>query len=408
MKGLVGVLVGVLAIGCGASSSPPTLPEVKTVHVLQQKVEIAEALKTMAKEYSKDHPEVRLVIETIGGGQDFDAALADRFQAGNLPDVFMSLGDLSFDPWVPYAEDLSDQPWVVDLRPGTADAVTREGKIYGNPLAIEGYGFLYNQALFRQAGIPRPPASLADLTRACQKLEAAGIRPFSNGYAEWWVLGVHNFNVLLGSVPDFPLLLKALEGKGEPGAAWPVIDGWMSLLDLTARYGAPDATVNGSYSASVADFLAGKAAMIQQGNWIEPDLMKADPPLEVGVLPLPVAPGVRFPMGVPNFWVIHRDSPVKAEAKTWLTWLWQSPRGQDFLIHELKVIPPYVSLESRALGPLSAPFAEAWREGRTLPWLFPRYQNKTKSVAAAMRSYLERPRGHRAFWESLVQAWSKP
>ena len=63
--------------------------ELKTVHILQQKVEIAEALRKMATDYEKEHPGVRLVIETFGGGQDFDAALADRYQAGTLPDVFL-------------------------------------------------------------------------------------------------------------------------------------------------------------------------------------------------------------------------------------------------------------------------------------------------------------------------------
>lgn len=385
------------------------MAEGKTIHILQQKVEIAEAMKTMARDYGAEHPGVRLVIETIGGGQDFDAALADRFQAGNLPDVFMSLGDLSFDPWVPYAEDLTDEPWVKDLRPGTVDAVTRKGRLYANPLAIEGYGFLYNRALFRKAGISEPPRTLAALAAACARLGLAGIRPFSNGYAEWWVLGVHNFNILLGSA-DLETLVARLDDGADPGALWPTIDGWMSLLDLTARYGAADATVSGNYAASVAEFLAGQAAMIQQGNWIEPDVATVVPALDIGVLPMPLGntPEDRLPMGVPNFWVINKNSPVKAEAKAWLTWLWTSKPGHRFLLEELKVIPPYISLESEPLGALSAPFAQAWNEGRTLPWVFPRFQDRTKSVAAAMRSYLEHPQTHRDFWKALVQAWKKP
>jgi raffinose/stachyose/melibiose transport system substrate-binding protein len=184
----------------------------------------------------------------------------------------------------------------------------------------------------------------------------------------------------------------------------------MSLLDLTARYGAPDATLNGNYAASVAVFLAGQAALIQQGNWIEPDADRADPSLDIGVLPIPVGsrPENRLPMGVPNFWVVNKDSPVRAEAKEWLTWLWRSPTGHRFLLDELKVIAPYRSLENERPGALSAPFAQAWKEGRTLPWAFPRFQDRTKAVAAAMRSYLEHPQTHREFWKSLVRAWRKP
>ena len=388
--------------------APPS--QTKTVHILQQKVEIAEPLRKMASDYEKEHPGIRLVIETFGGGQDFEAALADRYQAGTLPDVFMSLGSISLDPWIELAEDLTDEPWAADLRPGTGEPATRNGRLYGNPLAIEGYGFLYNKALFRKAGIETPPHSLPTLQAACEKLQAAGILPFSNGYAEWWVLGVHNFNLLLGSVADEDAFLRRLgAGKG-PGPDAVVVEGWMDLLDLTRQHGSPDALTAGNYTTSVAVFLAGQAAMIQQGNWIEPDLVKNAPELEVGVLPMPLSDKSenRFPMGVPNFWVVNKKSPVKQEAKAWLDWLHSSPTGRRFLIQELKAIPPYRSMDSVPLGDLSSVFAQAWNEGRTLPWAFPRYQDKTKAVAAAMRSYLELPQGHEEFWKGLVQAWGQP
>ena len=384
--------------------------ELKTVHILQQKVEIAEALRKMATDYEKEHPGVRLVIETFGGGQDFDAALADRYQAGTLPDVFMSQGSISLDPWIDQAEDLSDQPWVSDLRPGTVDAARRGGRLYGNPLAIEGYGFLYNKALFRKAGISQLPDTLSSLEAACRRLKATGILPFSNGYAEWWVLGVHNFNVLLGSVGDLDRFVGALASGGGPGPEAAVVEGWMSLLDLTARYGASTAITSGNYTTSVAAFLAGQAAMIQQGNWIEPDLVKNAPDLEIGVLPMPISetPSHRLPMGVPNFWVVNKNSPVKAEAKRWLEWLHSSPTGRRFLLHEMKAIPPYNSMDTASVGSLSAPFAKAWHDGQTLPWAFPRFQDKTKAVAAAMRSYLDRPQSHQEFWQALVRAWRQP
>jgi raffinose/stachyose/melibiose transport system substrate-binding protein len=405
--------LAVLAVGvwsCTRAPVPAPVVEEKTIHIFQQKVEIAEALRRMAVAYQDEHPGVRIVVETVGGGQDFDAALADRFQAGTLPDVFMSLGYVSLDPWVNFAEDLTDEPWVADLRPGTADPVTRNGRIYGDPLAIEGYGFLYNKALFRKAGIDFVPDSLPLLAEACRRLQAAGVLPFSNGYAEYWVLGIHNFNVLLGSVSNLDRFVAALSSGASPGPDAAIVEGWMDLLDLTARYGAPSATLSGNYTASVAAFLAGQAALLQQGNWIEPDLVKNAPGLEVGVLPMPVrdTSDRRYPMGVPNFWVVNKNSPVKGEVKAWLEWLRSSPTGQRFLLKELKVIPPYLSLQGEALGALSSQFDAAWKQGRTLPWVFPRYLDKTKSVAAAMRSYLEHRPSHAEFWKALSRAWREP
>ncbi len=36
---------------------------------------------------------------------------------------------------------------------------------------------------------------LTELEAAAQKLQATGITPFENGYAEWWVLGNHFVNL---------------------------------------------------------------------------------------------------------------------------------------------------------------------------------------------------------------------
>ena len=409
-QGVALALAGLFLGGCAPPPPPAAPPAPRTIHILQQKVEIAEALKRMSTAYADEHPGVRIVVETVGGGRDFDAALADRFQAGTLPDVFMCLGFFSLDPWIPYAEDLTDEPWVSDLRSGTADPVTREGRIYGNPLAIEGYGFLYNKALYRRVGIEHLPDTLSSLEAACRKLQAAGILPFSNGYAEWWVLGIHNFNRLLGSAANLDGFVGALATDRDPGVDAPSVEGWMNLLDLTARYGEPTATLTGNYTSSVAIFLSGQAAMIQQGNWIEPDLVKNAPQLEVGVLPMPISevPDRRLPMGVPNFWVINKNSPVKDDAKAWLEWLHSSPTGRRFLLQELKVIPPYRSLEGEPLGALSSEFDRAWHQGRTLPWAFPRYLDKTKSIAAAMRSYLEHRGSHQEFWRALSRAWREP
>lgn len=400
------VVLTLVLVGCTPTSAPiPAEPRV--VHLFQSKVEIAEALKRAAAAYEEDHPGVHLVIETVGGGQDYDAALNERLENGTLPDLFMTIGEANFDPWAPVAEDLTDQAWVSDLAPGSLGAVTRDGRVLGNPLAIEGYGLLYNRDLFQRLGI-EAPATLGQLEAACRRLEAAGVWPFSNGYAEWWVLGNHFFNVLLGSVDDLDAFLGRLSSGAPPGPDAPVVEGWMDLLDLTRRYGAPDATVSGDYTTSVAAFLAGQAAMIQQGNWIEPDVVRANPGFSIGVLPLPIASkaDLRLPMGVPNYWVVNRHSPVKDDAKSWLEWLHSNPRGQAFLVDELKVIPPYLSLDSRPLGPLSAAFAQAWGERRTKPWLFPRYQDRTKPVAAALRVYLEHPTSHEALWAALGRAWS--
>ena len=41
-----------------------------------------------------------------------------------------------------YLTDLSDQPWIENCVEGTLVDITKDGKIYGQPLVIETYGFI--------------------------------------------------------------------------------------------------------------------------------------------------------------------------------------------------------------------------------------------------------------------------
>ncbi|GAA3321982.1 hypothetical protein GCM10020331_040050 [Ectobacillus funiculus] len=43
-----------------------------------------------------------------------------------------------------------------------------------------------------------------------KKLKAAGITPFSVGYAEWWVLGNHGLNIAFATQPDPDAFVQGL------------------------------------------------------------------------------------------------------------------------------------------------------------------------------------------------------
>lgn len=52
-----------------------------------------------------------------------------------------------------YVEDLSDQEWLKNTVDGSLDDVTLDGKVYGIPVSVEGYGLVYNKEIFKDAGI---------------------------------------------------------------------------------------------------------------------------------------------------------------------------------------------------------------------------------------------------------------
>ena len=184
-KVLASLLVGLLAmgtlVGCGKTQVVKTedkkvskveekqadkqekTQEDKVVKIFNLKVETAEQLEALTKDFEKTHPGVKLEVETAGGGVDYGAILKTKFASGNEPDIFINSGNNELNLWVEKLEDLSDQPWVENLNSGTAEGITKDGKIYGQPLNMEGYGFIYNKDLFAKAGIAQEPKSLEEI-----------------------------------------------------------------------------------------------------------------------------------------------------------------------------------------------------------------------------------------------------
>ena len=56
----------------------------------------------------------------------------------------------------------------------TLTSVTEDGHITGMPFLVQSHGFIYNKALFEQAGITELPTTLDELRTVCEKLTDAG------------------------------------------------------------------------------------------------------------------------------------------------------------------------------------------------------------------------------------------
>lgn len=265
------VLLACTLAGCGNTKAQQS--ETKTIHIYQFKVEISEPLNKLKAEYEKTHPGIKLDIQSVGGGTDYGASLKAKFASGDQPDIFTNEGYQDRDTWLEYLEDLSDQPWVKDLDDFARKPMTVNGKIYGQPMNLEGFGFVYNKDLFKKAGITKLPQTIDELEEAAKRLKAAGIIPFANGYAEWWVLGNHFINIPFARQPN-PESYVADLNKGTariPGN--PVFDQWVKLLDLTIKYGNRNPLTT-DYNTQVTLFSTGKAAMMHQGTgrnrkWME-------------------------------------------------------------------------------------------------------------------------------------------
>ncbi|RXZ79408.1 carbohydrate ABC transporter substrate-binding protein [Paenibacillaceae bacterium] len=414
------MLLSVILAGCSSSDNKPGNTDKDnasgkqvTIKMFQYKVEIAEQLSRMIKEYEALTPGVKIELETVGGGADYNSTLRTKFNSSEKPDIFNNGGFSDLDLWVEHLEDFSDEPWAADLMDIAKEPMTKDGKLYGQPLTLEGYGFVYNKDLFEQAGIEQLPKTLEELEAVAIKLQAVGITPFVNGYGEWWVLGNHLANIAFAHQPNPNEFIASLyDGSNQiPGNE--IFDQWLDLFDLTLKYGGKN-PLQTDYSTEISEFASGKAAMTQQGNWTQVAIMQTNPDINIGLLPMPINNDKeamdKLPVGVPSNWVIHKNSPVKEEAKAFLNWMATSDIGQRYITEEFKSIPPFKSMEANVevLGQMSADIVEYIKADKTLSYnyfKFPGGEATGNEFGNVMQAYIGGKSSREQLLNDLQKTW---
>ena len=388
--------------------------------IFQFKVEIVEELQMAAEMYMAMHPEVDIRVETVGGGNSYDAALLVKFQSGNEPVIFNVKGPSVVEQWKHTLEDLSDQSWIDLALPGVLDGVTTDGNIYGMPFNIEGYGFVYNKQIFADAGIDAASinsfdsleSAMAALDAKIQSGELKDKYPRLEAVVsfpgkETWVYASHLSNIpIAGEFPD------VMDAYFADSIDFTYADEYKRLIDLQIAYSpyADDpAKLNAvDYATQTEGGLAiERVAMIQQGNWVFNGVDKIDPEVaaNLDILPLPLI-GVQensIPVGVPNNWAVNSSASdlQKTAAKDFLNWLYTSEEGKELVINELYFIPPFRGYEGMepvdSLGQAVKRYAEA---GLVMPWVKQAYPDGWyNEMGVNLQAYIAGDMD----WESIIE-----
>ncbi|MFP4662665.1 MAG: ABC transporter substrate-binding protein [Halanaerobiales bacterium] len=359
------------------------------VDIFQFKVEAKEALENAADKYMEENTDVEISIQTVGGGDDYGAALRSKFAAGEEPAIFNLGGRQDVLDYQDRLTDLSEEPWVDQAFKGTLDTVIMDGKIYGLPFNQEGYGFIYNRRILEEAGIePESINSYKALVAAVETLDASkeelGIRAVYGFPAkETWVTGLHLSNVAFAN--EFSNIVEAFNAES---IEFKYAEQLKKMLDLQADYGyKPDGTKGSlnavDYSTQVEElFSLEQVALIQQGNWAYGSIAGVDEEVakNIGLLPMPLEGVIEdsIPVGIPQYWVVNKKAGERdAEAaKEFLNWLYSSEQGKEMIIDDFNFIPVLKGYEGEDLqpaDPLARDILDYSNRGKTMPWVFNGY-----------------------------------
>lgn len=377
---LVTTMLAVVMTGCGsktdsesnaadAGNAAAGSNQKVTLKIMDFKTEITDKIKAMASDYMSENPNVSIEMQVTG---NYDTLLKTRFAANDGPDIFMTRPFADMEDWADRLVDLSNEPWMDKVIPSAIDGMTVDGKKLGFPIAVEGYGFIYNKDLFAQAGITEVPTTITALKEANEKLKAAGIASYAEGYKSSWVLGQNLFNLPFAYEKD-PVASIDKMLKGEMKIAdLENIDGFFDVLDMTADYGKGAETIGLSSDNQVSEFASGKTAMMQQGVWAIDSIVKINPDLNIGMFAIPLNDNpedTKLPVSTSTYYSINKDSKNVEEAKKFLTWLHEN--GQKYIVDSYAFIPGFSDLKvTEELGPLAADMDQYMQNDQTYFWPF--------------------------------------
>ena len=423
MLATVTVTVSLLA-GCGSkagnsASDQGSSGKAVKISILNTKGEIATQLEDATKAFTKENPNITIDVIQAAAGESPFQRVSSMYAAGNAPSLSM-LDPNDVPKFADKFADLSSEKWVKDSSEGALDAGKIDGKVMGFPLAIEGYGLIYNKAVLDKASVD--PASIKttkDLEAAFQKIQATGVAPIALSPMDW-SLGAHFLPMVYmsqskdaGAADKFTQDLKA--GKVDLSSN-AVFNGIMTTFDLLKANNIDKASpLAGTYEKATEYLGKGEVAFWFMGNWAWPQIKEFDQANgQYGFIPVPVSNNAadlgnsQIYAGSSKFIGVdtkNNDADQQAAAKKFLEWLVYSDNGQDFLVNKANLVPAFSNIKLEITDPLGKSIKKYMDDKKSIPTITTLPGDHWAQVGGAMQKYFDGKSDKAALATDIQNYW---
>ncbi len=256
--------------------------------------EMAKTFQSIIKDFEAANPGVTIKLENRGT-DEHKSALRVAGGSDQAPDIYYMWGGLGLGGEfvksglaLPMDKYYAQYKWDDEFtEPALAASKQYPGGRYGLPFTFRGEAIYYNKALFEKAGITSLPTSYDELLADADKLTKAGIPPFTfGGTVNWHVMRLMDEILELKCGPEKhdALMAMKLSWADEPCTtqSFEELHKWTSKYILKPFMG-----IDQQQSFNL--FLAGRAAMMLEGNWLVGQLKNANKLADYGVFPFPGA-----------------------------------------------------------------------------------------------------------------------
>ena len=275
---------GLALTGCEGERSDGRT-EVEFVSYKREAVSIFEALMAEFNE-TNDH-----IYLNFNSPNDAVTIMKTRFVREDYPDVVAIGGDASYADFVDsnILADMTEYPGMANIQPAYQEImksvtyVPMDG-IYGVPYIANAAGMLYNKDMFAEKGweIPTTWTEFCDL---CEQIKAEGeVLPLYLGFLDTWTILSPWNSMLVELVPsDHIRKVNAGEAKFADYYREPA----EKLLKLL-EYG-EDGPMAYSYEDACTAFARGQSAMFPCGSFAVPQILGANPDMNIGLFAMPAS-----------------------------------------------------------------------------------------------------------------------
>lgn len=421
------------------STNPASNNANVTVRYLNFKPEVADIYKEIADEYEKETG-VKVIVETAANNE-YESTLTAKMSTKNAPTLFQINGPKGLANWKNYCADLSDSELYKHLKDKSLAVTSSNGKVYGIPYVVEGYGIIYNKEItdkyfaldnkstdFKSMEDINSFSKLKELAEDMQKnKEALGIdgvfasTSLKNG--ENWRFQTHLANVPL--FYEFTKNKVDLTSNDTSKITFEYADNFKNIFDLYLNNSTVDKGKTGTktVSDSMAEFALGKCAMVQNGNWAWSQISKVsgNKVKEDNIKFLPIYTGIEgeesqgLCIGTENYFAVNSKASKEEQqaAKDFIYWLYSSEKGKKFVSEKLGFISPFDTFDDTEVP--SDPLAKEvknWMDKQsitTIPWYFTVFPSQTfkDNFGSSLLKYAQ---GNKTFDEVKADAiadWEK-
>ncbi|MCS4489056.1 ABC transporter substrate-binding protein [Corynebacterium sp. ES2794-CONJ1] len=381
------VLTGLSACSTGDDGQP-------SVYFLNFKPEQESAYQKIAAAYTAQTG-VPVKIETVTSG-NYENALKTEVSQPDAPTLFQLNGPTGLKTWQHYTADLSDIALTAALKQPNQALRGDDGKVYGVPFAVEGYGIIYNEEILdRYFAMPGAQATSAadirdyttlkavadDMQSRKETLGIDGVFSSTSLKAgEDWRWQTH-----LANIPMYYEFRDA-QSHNLDTVVFKYNANFKKLFDLYLNNSTVDKTLTPTQqvSDSMTEFALGKSAMVQNGTWgwsqvteVEGSIIKPD---KVKFLPLYTGmsddPHQGLAVGTENYLAVNAKAPKEDQQASidFINWLFTSDAGKKYVIDDLGFIAPFKQYaeDDTPDNPLAREVAVALSDTHriTIPWVF--------------------------------------